>query len=101
MLDSIALWLGYIILFGALSCIACILWAFVLISLQGLVVKSFRSIKFYYRFLCWHKCKDKVEAWLSTEEGRLLYDKIKNDSEYYQHTVNKNDAALDTMFNVD
>lgn len=47
-------------------------------------MNSFSSTKFYYRFLIWHKCKEKIEVYLATDEGGKEYSKIKMDSERYR-----------------
>lgn len=98
MVETIALWFGYIILFGSLGLLSLFLWAIFLSLIPGVVKRSFSAINFYYRFLCWHKCKEKVESWLSTDEGRKHYGQIMYDSKCYWNEVNKNEDAIKDMF---
>jgi hypothetical protein len=98
MVDIIALYLGYAILFGSLSLLAVCLWAFVIMTVPHLIKNSICAIRMYYRFLCWHKHKAGIEAWLTTEEGKKIYNRIKNDSIRYNNMVSENDAAMQHMF---
>jgi hypothetical protein len=98
--DTICLYLGYAIFLGALAVIAVCLWGFALVGFAGLIRRSFQTLRFYYRFLVWHKCREKVEAYLTTEEGRWMYRRVMEDSQSYQEAVCANDKAMDEILGV-